>query len=290
MRNKIVVIYNPLSRGGKNEPLQMPWNGESADDVITEKTSEPRVATKIASYAQSQGARCIVAAGGDGTIHAVLRGLGVNNTSPLGIMPVGTMNVFARELGLPADIRTCWEIILAGKVKSVDAGRANDRLFLSNAGVGLDAQVVAETDPGLRRQLGPISYVIKGLEIAGRPASQLSVLVDSSTPIPATFVMLGNGRFYGGPFELFPQGNLHDGLLDVLLFQRMSHWDVLRYLHGIISGSPEQLEDVHRYRVSRLEVQCPLEEIPWECDGEVCGRTPVVFQSLPSAVNVICPE
>lgn len=288
MTGHIVVINNPLARGGKNNPLHMPWQHD-CQNITVHHTSDPDEATILALNAARQGARAVVAAGGDGTIHAVLRGLGANNTVPLGIMPVGTMNVFARELGLPTDPRKCWDIIRTGHTRAVDAGRANDRLFLSNAGVGLDAQVVAETDPTIRRHLGPVSYVLKGFEIASRPAPELTLTADDGPPLTATFVMLGNGRYYGGPFVLFPEGNLNDGLLDALVFQKMSFWDVLRYLHGLATGRAEDLGDVHRLRVHQLQVYCAAGSIPFECDGELGGHTPVTFRALPNAVNVIAP-
>jgi diacylglycerol kinase (ATP) len=287
MPEKIVVIHNPLARGGKATKLQPPPAGTGADVSILETTT-PEQATALAREAVRNGVRKIVAAGGDGTLNAVANGIEGCEDVFLGILPVGTMNVFAREIGLPLEVRLCWRIILKNHSRRVDLGKANGRVFLSNAGVGLDAQVVAETDMEFRRQIGPLSYVLKGLEIAGRPAPQLKVNAEELGYCSATFVIMGNGRFYGGPFEVFKGGSTDDGLLDVILFKKMSHWDALRYLHSLLLGSAQQIPDAVHFRTARLSVTSAT-QVPYELDGELAGHTPVEFEVKKLALSVLCP-
>jgi len=287
MREKIVIIHNPLARGGKAAKLEPPTKNTRADILLLETTS-PEEATALAREAAEHGAEKIVAAGGDGTLNAVVNGMASHTNVTLGLLPVGTMNVFAREIGLPMEVRRCWDVILANNTRKVDLGVANGRFFLSNAGVGLDAQVVAETDKEFRKQIGPLSYVIKGLEIASRPAPEILVQAEGHEKIQATFVMIGNGRFYGGPFEVFTGGTMNDGLLDVVLFKRMSQWDALRYLHGLLCGKSQDLRDLVRLRAAKLSVDS-VAAVPYEVDGELAGNTPVKFEVKQSALTVLIP-
>ena len=118
--------------------------------------------------AVAEGFEQIVAAGGDGTIHEVVNGI-AGSEAALGLMPMGTMNVFANELGLPAnDLGRCWEIIRAEHTRLIDLPTANGKHFVQLAGVGLDAQVVKETSLTFKRNFGPLSYLISAAQIAGR--------------------------------------------------------------------------------------------------------------------------
>ena len=106
-----------------------------------------------------EGFERIVAAGGDGTINEVVNGI-AGSDAALGLLPMGTMNVFATELGLPSyDLNRCWEIIKAEHTRLIDLPSANGKHFVQLAGVGLDAQVVKETSLALKRNFGPLSYL-----------------------------------------------------------------------------------------------------------------------------------
>jgi diacylglycerol kinase family enzyme len=142
--NPTCVILNPSARGERARR----WTDRlraMCGEVFFCATARSGEAEEIARQAVAQGYQQVVAAGGDGTIHEVVNGIADSNVA-LGLMPMGTMNVFANELGLPAnDLGRCWEIIRAEQVRWVDLPTANGRHFAQLAGVGLDAQVVKET-------------------------------------------------------------------------------------------------------------------------------------------------
>ena len=259
-----------------------------APEAVIKVTREPGHAKELAAKAVDQGYKTIVAAGGDGTLNEVVNGIG---TAPVqfGVLPVGTMNVFALELGIPASLPKAWEVIRSGRTRRVDLAQANGQYFIQLAGVGLDAQIVSETDWDLKRNWGPLSYLLTGSLIAGRKPPRLEVIADGGEPVHGCFVLVGNGRYYGGPFEIFKGGRLDDGMLDVYIFQKMSHFDMMRYFHGVLFQSHDRLPDVKTLRVKSLHVACE-DPIPVEVDGELLGRTPVVFQVLPGALTVLVPS
>ena len=220
-------------------------------------------------------------------MNEVVNGIGESGVT-FGILPVGTMNVFALELGIPSNLKGAWEVIQHGHIRDVDMAKANDQYFVQLAGVGIDAQVVSETDWEMKKSLGPLSYVLTGLSVAGRKPPVLRVTADRHK-IEGCFVLVGNGRYYGGPIEIFKGGRIDDGLLDVYVFQRMSHFDVIRYLHGAFFQAHDRLPDVKTMRVRRVTVESD-DLVPVEVDGELLGNAPVTFQGLPGKLRVLSPN
>ncbi len=103
-----------------------------------------------------------------------------------------------------------------------------------------------------------------------------------------SFVLVGNGRYYGGPFTLFKEARLDDGLLDVLVFQNQGHWDLLRYVQAIAFGNHHGLADVEYFQTHSLKLSC-RDEVPFEVDGEVCGTLPVRFGFSRHKLDVLVP-
>ena len=229
---KILVILNPAARGERAKALRDKIASLS-HHVIVRSTGSPGDARALAARAVTQGYDTIVAAGGDGTINEVVNGIAGTDVQ-FGILPVGTMNVFATELGIPQNnLAKAWRVIEKGFSRLVDLPRANQEYFVQLAGVGLDAEVVRQTTPDSKKALGPMSYLLTLAQVASRqPPKILIEPVDGATR-EGSFVLVGNGRLYGGPFVLFRDARLDDGLLDVLVFQNQSHWD----LDPIFSGN-----------------------------------------------------
>lgn len=245
-------------------------------------------AEHLARKAAAEGFEHIVAAGGDGTIHEVVNGLAGSDAS-LGLMPMGTMNVFANELGLPAnDLGRCWEIIRAAHTRMVDLPTANGKHFVQLAGVGLDAQVVKETSLKFKRNFGPLSYLISAAQIAGRRPPRLLIESDDAMTEEGSFVLVGNGRHYGGPFPFFKHAVIDDGLLDVLVFKQLGYIELIKYLQNVIFTSDITTRDVEYFQTRRLRVSS-AEEVPVELDGELAGGCPVEFEMKPRGLKVLTP-
>jgi diacylglycerol kinase (ATP) len=285
--NKILVILNPAARGERARSLRRQIEGFS-DDLVVRETRKPGDAKRLAQRAVQQGFTTIVAAGGDGTVNEVVNGIGGSNVT-LGLLPVGTMNVFALELGMEGrDLRKAWRVIEQGFTREIDLAKAGTHYFVQLAGVGLDAEVVRQTTPDFKKALGPISYVLSLAQVAARKPPLITATDADGGQHEGSFVLIGNGRYYGGPLVLFRNASLDDGLLDVVMFKNQSHWDVMRYVQAIVFGDHTELEDVEYFQTSRLDVSADR-EVPVELDGEVVGVAPYRFRFSRHRLRVLVP-
>src|SRR5919202_974288 len=185
--------------------------------VAVLNTEHPNHATELAALA---GDRLVVAAGGDGTVNEVLNGL--SSEATLGILPLGTANVLARELGLPLDAEAACRRILDGEVSRVDFGVATDesgveRRFACMAGIGFDAKVVGTVTPRLKRFLRGLAFAITAFRVFfGNRFPNVEVVHGDETHL-ARFAIVANGHFYGGDYKgpgspLLPSGALGNPL------------------------------------------------------------------------------
>jgi YegS/Rv2252/BmrU family lipid kinase len=279
-----LIILNPAAhseraRGACEKIRALPG-------AATQTTTGPGEARRIAAEAAAQGCRVVVAAGGDGTINDVVNGIAGTDVA-LGILPVGTMNVFAKELGLPPSIEKAWDVIREGHVREIDLIRANEQYCVQLAGVGLDAQVVEATSWDSKKSFGPLSYLISAAHIAARKPPRLIVENDGARH-EGSFVLIGNGRYYGGPVAFFKEAQIDDGLLDVLIFKNLRYLDIARYLGTVLMGKHTALDDVEYFQAPRIHVTSD-EDVPVEVDGEVCARLPVTFRISSRKLKVLVP-
>jgi YegS/Rv2252/BmrU family lipid kinase len=284
--HRVLVILNPAARGEKARSLVKKIE-QLSDRILIQLTTSAGEARVLAKRAVEEGRKIIVAAGGDGTINEVVNGIAESDVR-LGLLPAGTMNVFAAELGLPGNnLGKCWEIIEAGHVRQVDLPRADGQFFVQLAGIGLDAQTVQATTYEFKKNFGPLSYLISATQIAARKPPRLIVETPERTE-EGSFVLVGNGRYYGGPFEIFKQARIDDGKLDVLIFKNLGYLDIVRYLNAIVFGTHTQLPDVTYFQTTKLTVRSD-EEVPVEVDGEVIGNVPVTFEFSSHKLQVLAP-
>ena len=283
-----VVILNPAARGARTPRLRAQVE-KLARGAILWTTSGAGEAEALARNAAAEGYQRIVAAGGDGTINEIVNGIAGQNVA-LGLLPLGTMNVFAAELGLPAnDLGKCWGIIEQNRTRRVDLPRANRKHFVQLAGVGLDAQAVKETSGAFKRNFGPLSYLISAVQIASRTPPVLEIESDEATTAEGSFVLVGNGRLYGGRFPFFKQAVMNDGLLDVIVFKRLSYVDIIRYLQDVVFTPQISSPEVEYFQTRRLRVTS-AETVPVEIDGELIGNCPVEFRIRAGGLRVLTPR
>lgn len=281
------VILNPAARSAR----ALRWEDRLrtiCGDAFFCATVRAGDAEHRARSAVAEGFDRIVAAGGDGTINEVVNGI-AGSDATLGLMPMGTMNVFASELGLPAnDLGRCWEIIRGEQTRLIDLPMANQKHFVQLAGVGLDAQVVKETSLTFKRNFGPLSYLVSAAQIAGRRPPRLSIESEDAVVKEGSFVLVGNGRLYGGPFPFFKHAVIDDGLLDVLVFKHLGYIELIKYLQNVIFTSDITTREVEYFQTRRLRVSS-AEDVPVELDGELLGSCPVEFQMQPRRLRVLAP-
>ncbi|MBB5038690.1 diacylglycerol/lipid kinase family protein [Prosthecobacter dejongeii] len=294
MPERIPVILNPAARSTQAAAREKAIRALTpAPELIL--TEGPGQATELAEKLAREGHPLIVAAGGDGTMNEVLQGLcRVNAARPagekhtaLGVLPVGTMNVFSLELGLPsADLPACWAQISQGRFRELDLWMANDQYFVQLAGVGFDAEIIQETSWESKKRFGPLSYVMSAMQVLTRQPPVLSVHIEGRPSLHGSVVLVGAGRHYGGPVPVFRQASNQDGLLDVLVFRGLGGWEFAQMLRAILVDGYEPAEDIDYLQLREFTVTS-TPAAPLEVDGELASiGTPVVFQAAPFKVQV----
>jgi diacylglycerol kinase (ATP) len=292
------VILNPSAKGEKAKRFRRHLDEVAAESTL-KLTSAPGDARRLAMEAVNEGFDVVVAAGGDGTINEVLNGIGDApngfERARLGVLPLGTVNVFARELALPSQLTLAWKAILGGRetridLPSVDCAVNGSRrrwFFAQLAGAGLDARAIELVQWELKKKVGPLAYVLAGLKALCGAASKITVSADNHEATGG-LVLIGNGRLYGGDFRVFPTADLRDGLLDVCVFPRVTWLTLARcgpYL--LLRGTlPPGVAASFRARSFSLTSTTPA---PLEIDGELVGHLPATFSVAPSGLRVIVP-
>jgi diacylglycerol kinase (ATP) len=284
-----VVILNPNARGARTQRLRSQVQKLARGSVLL-TTAGTGDAEALARNAAEEGYEKIVAAGGDGTINEIVNGIANHHNVALGLLPLGTMNVFAAELGLPLnDLAACWKVIQRNQIDRVDLPRANRKHFVQLAGVGLDAQAVKETSHAFKRSFGPLSYLISAVQIASRTPPVLKIESQDTMTTEGSFVLVGNGRLYGGRFPFFKQAVMNDGLLDVIVFKRLSYVDIIRYLQDVVFTPQISSPEVDYFQTKHLRVSSD-ESVPVEIDGELVGNCPVEFKIRAGGLRVLTPK
>ncbi len=279
-----VVILNPAARNARALRVhQTIAKLPGCKLVYTAAAGDGRI---LARKAVEEGYRTIVAAGGDGTINDIVNGM-ADSDAVLGVLPVGTMNVFAAELGIPSNLQKAWEIIQGGHTRRIDLASANGKYFVQLAGVGFDAQIVESTTWAAKQSYGPLSYLFSAAQIASRTPPLLCVETNEGRH-EGSLVLLGNGRFYGGPLAFFKNAVIDDGKLDVLVFKNLGYLDLARYLGCLLMGRHTELSDVEYFQTDRMTVTS-ASRVPFEADGELLGHIPVTFGVAPRALQVLVP-
>lgn len=270
----IAIIFNPKARSAKSQGLEERLR-EIAPEAALRMTQGPGDAERLAAEAAREGFRVVAAAGGDGTVNHVANGI-AGTGAVLGVLPFGTMNVFAKEHGIPGALEKACAVLRGNAVKEIDLLAANGTHFIQLAGAGFDAQVVKETSWQSKMNLGPLSYLITAARVAKRRPPRIFVEAGGRTS-EGCAVIVGNGRYYGAKLILFPKARTDDGLLDVLIFKSLSYLDIARYSAGVLLGSHTGMSGVEYFQVAEARVHGEG-EIPAEVDGELSGTLPVTYR------------
>jgi YegS/Rv2252/BmrU family lipid kinase len=291
------LIFNPSARGEKAEAF-CAHLGALYPGCVIRRTGAPGDARRLAAQAVRDGFATIIATGGDGTANEVVNGMadvpqGLA-AARLGILPLGTINVFARELGLPRQLPAAVRVLAAGREMTMDLGSADfgsaasphRRYFLQLAGAGIDARAMQLVDWAWKKKTGQLAYVAAGLR-ALREAQPV-ITVEGSKPMSGQLVLVGNGRFYGGSFELFPGASLCDGLLDVRVLPKVSAWAALQGALGLATGRVSRFLPMPHFRSAAVTLRSSS-RVPFQLDGEYAGELPATFSLVRQALRVIVP-
>jgi diacylglycerol kinase family enzyme len=212
----------------------------------------------------------------------------------LGVLPLGTVNVFARELGIPLRAERAWDVLQRGRETRIDLPRVEfsangvrqQRYFVQLAGAGWDARAIELVDWSHKKKVGPLAYVVAGLKALYEPKPKITARAAGQN-LTGELVLVGSGRFYGGPFDVFPQADPRDGLLDVCVFPHVNWLTLLRCAPGLLGRRklPERL--VRRFRAQSFDLAGET-ATAFELDGEWIGHLPAVFSVERERVRVVC--
>ena len=295
---RVCVIFNPAAKGEKAKRLRRHLDTIGPECAL-KQTVAAGGARPLAAEAVREGFDTIVAAGGDGTLNEVLNGIGDEPGSfervRLGLLPLGTVNVFAKEMGIPTDLPKAWKIIRAEKETRIDLpmvtfsrddGRQR-RYFAQLAGAGLDARAIERVDWELKKKLGPLAYVWAGMAALQVPASRITA-TNGNHSATGELVLVGNGRFYGGRYRLFPRAEMSDGLLDVCVFPQ-ANWMTLAQCTPMLMARHDLPKGVAQHFQAASVTLSSETQTPMEVDGESIGRLPATFELDRQHLRVIVP-
>ncbi len=300
MRSKLIV--NPTS-GPWDVRRELPAVLNHLEDhgwrTTLHQTQRPGEATQLAREAREHGLDAVFVVGGDGTINEVINGLAESPVA-LGVLPGGTGNVWARELGLPTRSPLHWlplvesvKILVPGATRRIDLGKVNDRYFLQWMGIGLDAEVTYAMEPRTRtqRRLGALAYVISGVTAAvNLVGTRTRIWIDDKRIYSRSIlIVVSNSQLYGGIVRIATDARLDDGLLDVSVFSGTGFGSAVRTVLGVITGLHvhDPRHSFYRGRTIRIETEGPMAV---HVDGEPFSTTPLECVVVPRALSVLVPQ
>jgi len=285
------LILNPKAKSEKGRrALKFIMANATRFTIYATRSREDAI--ELAQKFVADSEELVIAAGGDGTLNAVIEGLSGSRTA-LGVFPTGTMNVFAREMGIPYDkLENAMEVIDNGHSEEVDLFAMNGTPFVQMAGVGFDAQVIEETTWESKKRLGPLAYLFAATKVLRVKPPTLRVKCADGRELEGVALLVGNGSLYGGQFPLFKNASNTDNLLDVVVFKEAGYQFVKDSLTGLLKGGIDlhsHGDSVEYVQAAGLKVTCD-EEVPVEVDGELWGRSSEIdFSPTGRTLRVFTP-
>ena len=287
-----LVILNPTAGNAdqRHSLLQgiTEWRTQLGWTVDIHETHGPGDATVVARQ-RAADYDLVVAAGGDGTINEVVNGL-AHTATPLGAIPLGTGNVWVRELHQSLDPLKAARQLVQGQIKHVDLGVAHTRYFLLMAGIGIDAAVTSAVNSAEKHRFGRLAYVVRGLPLFWRMRGTRTQIMLDGQPLIGNilFVLISNSRRYGGVLNIAYRAAITDGLLDVCVFEGRNVWAAPHLLAGTVLRGHGVVPGLHYYQAREIEINCSY-ALPVQIDGDTIGTTPMKFSISPRSLYVLVP-
>jgi diacylglycerol kinase (ATP) len=257
-------------------------------------TTAPNHAGELARAAAAQGCSLILAAGGDGTINEVVNGI-AGSRVPFGALPSGTANVLANEIGLASRPDHAAKQILESTPIRIPLGRLEreghpTRYFALMAGIGLDAKIVYHLDQNLKQRFGKLAYWHGGfLHLRGKLPRFKTVVNGES--YHGSFTLVTKVRNYGGDFEIARHVKLMDEDFEVVIFQKDTWRDYVKFLGGVMLNRLREIDGVIIRRASAVQVEAPEDaRIYLQTDGEAVGALPATVGTVPDALTLLVPH
>ncbi len=287
-----MLIVNTKSRRG-NE-----WFAQAKDELSRQGVGlkealaiqKPKDIGKEVQKAIQANVPLVIVGGGDGTLSSVVKYF-IGSNSTLGVLPLGTGNQFARDLGIESDIAVACEVIASGKDVNVDVGVANEDYFINVTTVGLTTLIAESLTVTEKRRFGRFVYVIALIRAIRKiKPFQVTLTTPEGTKTVETLqVVIGNGRFHAGPFPLAPNAHITDGKLTVYVLGGTSRWELVKLALNLPGGHQVSLPEVTALQVPTGKLSAvPNQRVT--VDGEIELNTPLQFRIEPRALRVRVPQ
>ncbi len=296
------ILYNPLAGGGhprRSKHLEEAQQilAKAGIDADLRPTDGPGAAGALARRAADDGAQMVVVCGGDGTLNEAINGL-AGSQVPVALLPAGTANILAKELGIPWNIpRAAAQLIRGTPVKialglmTPLADPGSRRYFLSVAGAGADGAVVHALDPALKLKTGIIAYWMEGFKQLVRYSFPRFRVIDGGKTTEATLIIVGRTKRYGGPFSITTGADLFSNEFELALFQTQSALRFVSYLPATWAGMLRRLRDVHFFKTNSVRCEPHENETVYaQVDGEAWHTLPAEFTIVPDILTLVVPE
>jgi YegS/Rv2252/BmrU family lipid kinase len=298
---RAAVIFNPQSGRGRSGAIASSVErGLSKRGLECElhATRRPKEAIALAER-NAPLVDVIVAIGGDGTINEVTNGMARarDRSAPgarqpmLGIVPAGTVNVLALELGIPFQVERACSVIAGQKTISLDQGKVNDRRFMLMMGAGIDALTVRNVDPVTKKRFKELAFLSTGVRLGLAHKQPIFIVRANGEEYIATFMVAGNSRWYAGKFGVTPMADPTDGVLDLVLYTGLDRPGLAAFWLGVPSGLHLRSRKVTYLHAERAEIFPVTNDEPiwFQTDGELAGRLPAHLEVEPHAIEVLVP-
>jgi diacylglycerol kinase (ATP) len=294
---RCAVIFNPVKvSDGFREAMSRRLAAARWTDPIWLETAEDDPGRSMAASAVEQQVDLVVAAGGDGTVRVVADGL-ANSGIPMGIVPSGTANLLARNLGIPMAEADAIDVVLSGRTRTIDLIKLTidgheSTHFAVMAGMGIDAMIMDETRADLKEKIGTAAYFVAAARALGRLPVSMRIKVDDhhTHRRHAMLCLVGNVGKLPGNITLIPGAEPDDGRLDVYVASphRLTHW--IRVFARLITRRPNGEDRIDQWRGRRVEVRLD-EADSYQLDGDVIGELRrLVAEVQPEALSVRVPN
>ncbi len=300
-----LLIYNTASGRRRDRRLA---EVEEASRVLQEAgihaelaaTTGRGSATALARQAVEQNRQLVIVCGGDGTINEVVNGL-AGSQVPLAVLPAGTANVLAKELGIPWDIAAAAELIPRGTSQRIALGAftTNDRshaggsprYFISMGGAGPDGAMVHALENLTGRKTSILDYWVEGVRQLFRYRFPEFRITSNGRELKATLIVVGRTQHYGGPFRITTEASLFEDCFEVVAYTTRNRFRYLMCLPALWLGRLRQLPDIHCWKTTHVSCE-PIGDEPVfaQVDGEPVGQLPLQFTIVPDALTLVIPS
>jgi diacylglycerol kinase (ATP) len=295
-KRRVFVVLNPMAgsctANDVREALDRHFAPLAEYEIYETTGLDDEDVVAVVRAAVGRGFTLFVAAGGDGTVSDVAEGL-LGTNLPIGVIPVGTANVFARELGLPLDLEgACATMAGPHTTTSVDAMQVGEKLYVLQIGIGIDSLMIRDTEREAKRRFGRAAYIWTAFtRLIGFQPVRFTIVADGQRSRPrASQVLVANGGVLGiAPLRWGPHIRPDDGQVDVCVVSARTALDYAGLAWHTLIGQQRRDRNV-RYYAARHSVAISADQpLPIQADGEIIGETPVHVRVIPQAVRVIVP-